>query len=93
MLRTMIVGTLGGLLAAACIGCGHNGGPPAPAEPEVVEDRSVACPELIRLKYPFLVCERDQHERAMVVHEPQVLITRQMPRLDPYVESDDYWGR
>jgi hypothetical protein len=93
MLRAMFYGMLGGLLAAASLGCGHQQGPPVVAEPEVVEDRSVDCPELIRQKYPFLECERDQYERAVVVHEPQVLITSQMPQLAPYVESEDYWGR
>jgi hypothetical protein len=93
MLRVTLSGTLGALLAAASIGCGHQAGPAAPAEPVAVEDRSADCHALIQLKYPFLQCERDESGRVVVVHEPQVLITRQMPQLDPYVESDDYWGR
>jgi len=93
MLRAMLYGTFAALVAASSVGCGHEQGPALAQEPEVVEDRSVACPELMRQKYPFLQCERDADERIVVVHEPQVLITRQMPMLSPYVESDDYWGR
>ena len=91
MLRAMLFTTLGLLLTVLGMGCGHSEGPASGVEPETVEDRSVACPALIQVKYPFLRCERDAYGHAVLAHEPQILITSQMPDLDPYVEGDAYW--
>lgn len=55
-------------------------------------DRSVECPGLTRVKYPFLRCVRDEAGNVVFDAAPQPMVASQMPPLDVFVESDGYWG-
>jgi len=93
----MLAASLLVLLAAACAGDSGPGPGPvaapgsgalAAAEP----DRSVECPGLVRVKYPFLSCVRDEAGNVVFDAEPEPITVSRMPDMDPFVESDDYWG-
>ena len=87
----MIVAGLVLLPAAACAG---NEGPAATAEvasaPAV--DATVDCPGLARVKYPFLRCVEDADGNVVFAGAPDVIEGSQMPPMDPFVESADYYG-
>ena len=61
--------------------------------PQKVEaHESTECPWLTRQKYPFLGCQ-ETNWGSIVLSGPAVqLLGSEMPELDPYVESDAYWG-
>lgn len=77
------------------LGCAASNGPEASAagatEVAAVDD-SVACPALAREKYPFLTCVHNDMGEVVFDSEPQVIDVSRMPDMDPFVESDDYWG-
>jgi len=83
-----------GLLAFAA-GCAGRGGPvaaPTAAGESAQVDRTVECPWLTKVKYPFLSCMKDDEGNIVFDAAPQVLTVSQMPPMDPFVESDAYWG-
>lgn len=81
------------LLTAGCAGSTPPAvAPAATSEVAADADRTVDCPALTRVKYPFLSCVKDAAGHVVFDAEPQVMTVSQMPALDPFVESDDYWG-
>ena len=84
----MCVGVGAAIVALGC--AGPKAANQAPAE-EAAANQSVECPELTRLKYPFLTCKTDAYGNV-VLDGSTILKTSQMPPLDPFVESEDYWG-
>jgi hypothetical protein len=91
---------IGWLVAAAALltaGCAGSTAPAvAPAASSEVAaadvDRTVDCPPLTRMKYPFLTCVKDAEGHVVFDAEPEIMTVSQMPPLDPFVESDEYWG-
>ena len=60
----------------------------APASPLQQSGAAVECPDLTRVKYPFLSCAKAEFGTVVVFGgSPTILPTREMPALDPYVES------
>ena len=67
--------------AAAAGSSAPNGQVSAPAD-------AVECPPLTQTKYPFLTCVKAEFGTGSVLFgKPELLPTREMPPLDPYVES------
>ena len=59
---------------------------------KVEADKSIECPWLTRQKYPFLACQKTKWGSIVLAGPVFQLPGSQMPKLDPYVESDAYWG-
>ena len=87
-------GIVVGWVLSISLGCATSGfATTEDRSPQKVEAKeSTECPWLTRQKYPFLVCQVTKWG-SIVLSGPAVqLAGSQMPELDPYVESDAYWG-
>lgn len=48
------------------------------------------CPELVRIKYPFLSCTDGKLDLVVPDHDWEQ--NRQIPRMSVFTEGDGYWG-
>lgn len=90
-IRMLVMATLV-LLGAGCAGSNGPEATDTAAAPVAAVDKTVDCPGVASVKYPFLRCTHDAAGQVVFDAEPQLLEVSQMPEMDPFVENDDYWG-
>jgi len=87
-------------VAVAAAACASESGPvvaPAPAQSAALAavevDRTVDCPGLAKVKYPFLTCVMDEAGNVVFDAAPEPMTVSQMPPMDSFLDDESFWGR
>ena len=87
MMKKMQMSGVSVVLSVAGACAAENGPESAPAPVAAEASRSVDCPALTRVKYPFLSCVEDAAGNVVFDAAPVRIEGSQMPELDPFVEN------
>lgn len=66
--------------------------PAAAASAASDAEKSVECPYLTQVRYPFIRCEKDAMGNVVFDSAPQTVEGLRIPKMDSFIEGPGYWG-